>query len=181
MTELGEHWFQECLDALMERGFLQISGARDYVRLVADDEDQGPPCGGTEGTHTDAASHAHTQDRNVRQQHRTPGLDAAHVEVERLTDDEAQLETDALRLTRLRLVARIATDAIEEEIVADAVGRLKLHRGLRTLTPRLTTLALRYNADPGCYESRSVQAESARRRALRNLGFLRIRMRRNPT
>ena len=57
--------------------------------------------------------------------------------------------------------------------MADAVGRLKLHRGLRTLTSRLTTLALRYNADPGCYESRSVQAESARRRALRILGFLR--------
>ena len=146
----------------MERGFLQISGARDYVRLVADDDDQGPPSGGTGGTHRDAASHTQTQDQNVRRLHRIPGLDAAHAEVERLTADLAQLESDALRLTQLRLVARIATNAIEEEIVADAVGRLTLYRDLRMLTPRLTALALRYSADPQCYESRSVQAELAR-------------------
>ena len=72
LTGLGEQWFHECLNALMERGFLQISGARDYVRLVADDDDQGPPDGGRAGAPRDTSSDTQTLDQCERLPHCIP-------------------------------------------------------------------------------------------------------------
>jgi len=87
LTGLGEQWFNECLNALMERGFLQISGARDYVRLVADDDDQGSPGGGRASAHRDAASDAQTLEQREWLHRSMPDLNAAHTEVARLTKD----------------------------------------------------------------------------------------------
>ena len=173
LTGLGEQWFNECLNALMERGFLQISGARDYVRLVADDDDQGSPDGGRASAHRDAASDAQTLDQREWLHRSMPDLNAAHTEVARLTKDLAHLESDALRLTQLRLTACVAASVVEVELLSEALKRLTSYRDLRTLTPRLTELALRYGADLACYEHRCMQATLVRKRALRNLGFLR--------
>ena len=84
LTSLGEQWFQTCLNALMERGFIQISGARDYIRLVADEDDQALG-GGSGMAARDADLNSLTLDQDGTQLSGSPGLDLARAEVTRLS------------------------------------------------------------------------------------------------